>query len=268
MTNTGGFNARDAAQYEQVMGRWSRRMAPLLVDFADIPAARAVLDVGCGTGSLLFELARNPGRTRVAGLDPAAIYVEAVRARLTDPRIDVTLGDARAMPFEDASFDAVLSQLVLQFIPETGAALAEMRRVTRPGGTIAATVWNSYGGMPHQRMFWDIACLLDPNAIAVRDHTYFRPMTRKGDLTLAMQAAGLLDVVESSVTIWMDFASFEDMWAPIAGGEGTLGKYVTAMEEGARSRLREALRASYLSGQPDGERNFACTAHAAKATVP
>lgn len=268
MGNTGGFNARDAAQYEQVMGRWSRRMAPLLVDFAQIDAAREVLDLGCGTGSLLFELARTPGRTRVAGLDPAAIYVDAVRARITDPRIDVTLGDARALPFADASFDAVLSQLVLQFIPETDQALREAKRVTRPGGTIAATVWNSYGGMPHQRMFWDIACLLDPNAAAVRNHTYFRPMTRKGDLALAMQAVGLQDVVESSITIWMDFSCFQDMWAPIEAGEGTLGKYVTALDDAARQRLRTALHASYCSGQPDGERNFACTAHVAKAIAP
>jgi SAM-dependent methyltransferase len=262
------FNARNAAEYERSMGRWSRRMAPGLIAFAELGAAREVLDVGCGTGSLLFTLAGNPDFTWIAGIDAAEVYVAAAREKSTDKRIDIRHGDASAMPYDTASFDAALSQLVLQFVPEPEKALAEMRRVVRPGGVVAAAVWNSYGGMPHQRMFWDIAAMLDPNAAQQRNVNFFRPMTRRGDLGGAMRSVGLAEVVESSITIWMDFAEFADFWGPIAGGEGTLGKYVLSLSANEADRLREALRDSYCSGQPDGERNFACTAQVARGIVP
>jgi len=264
---TSNFNARNAAEYERSMGRWSRRMAPGLIAFAQIGDARAVLDVGCGTGSLLFTLAENPDFSRIAGIDAAEVYVAAAQARAHDPRIDLRHGDAAAMPYETASFDAALSQLVLQFVPAPQAALAQMARVVRPGGVVAAAVWNSYGGMPHQRMFWDIAAMLDPRAAAERDRNFFRPMTRRGDLGSAMQAVGLANVVESSVTIWMDFADFADFWGPIAGGEGTLGKYALSLTAEEAARLEAALRQSYCAGQPDGERNFACTAQVARGIV-
>ncbi len=243
-------------------------MAPGLIAFADIGDARTVLDVGCGTGSLLFTLAENPSFTRIAGIDAAEVYVAAAQAQNTDKRVEIGHGDASAMPYGSASFDAALSQLVLQFVPAPERALAEMARVVRTGGVVAAAVWNSYGGMPHQRMFWDIAAILDPAAALERNTNFFRPMTRRGDLGAAMQSVGLRDVVESSVTIWMDFADFADYWEPIASGEGTLGKYVSALSPDASMRLREALRESYCSGLPDGERNFACTAQVARALVP
>jgi ubiquinone/menaquinone biosynthesis C-methylase UbiE len=259
------FNARNAAAYEMSMGRWSRRMAPLLIEFARIGHAASVLDVGCGTGSLLFELARNPALAQIAGIDAAEVYVAATEEKAAgDSRIAVRQGDAAALPYADASFDAALSQLVLQFVPDPGKALAEMRRVVRPGGAVAASVWNSFGGMPHQRMFWDIAVQLDPTAAKQRNDAWFRPMTHRGDLGRAMAQAGLSDVVESSLTIWMDFADFADYWQPLEGGEGTLGKYVGTLAPDARDRLKAALRDSYLSGQPDGERNFACTAQVAR----
>ncbi|MDR3525174.1 MAG: class I SAM-dependent methyltransferase [Acetobacteraceae bacterium] len=262
------FNARNAAEYERSMGRWSRRMAPLLVAFADIGAAASVLDVGCGTGSLLFELAKNPALTRIAGIDAADVYVAATTAKAEDARIDVRHGDAAAMPYGAGEFDAALSQLVLQFVPDPVQVFREMRRVTKPGGVVAAAVWNSYGGMPHQRMFWDIAAILDKAAVPIRNNTWVRPMTRRGDLSTAMAQAGLVDVVESALTIWMDFADFDDFWQPIAGGEGTLGKYALGLSAMEQDRLRDALRDSYCAGQPDGERSFACTAQVARAMIP
>jgi SAM-dependent methyltransferase len=262
------FNARDAANYERSMGRWSRRLAPGFLAFADIGAAASVLDVGCGTGSLLFTLAANTAHTRITGIDAADIYVAAARAKTNDPRIALHEGDACAMPFPDASFDAALSQLVLQFVPDADAALAEMRRVVRPGGTVAAAVWASGGGMPHQRMFWDTAAVLDPEAALLRGKTFTRPMTRPGDLATGLTRAGLADIAESSASIWMEFADFADFIGPIAGGEGTLGKYFTGLPDAQRTRFEAALRDAFLSGDADGPRAYACTAFIARGRVP
>jgi len=149
------FNARDAAVYERSMGRWSRRLAPGFAAFAGIGDAPLVLDVGCGTGSLVFELADNPAHRLLAGIDASEIYVaaaQAQQAQVRDARIQLQHGDACAMPYADDSFDAALSQLVLQFVPHPAEAVAEMRRVVRQGGIVAAAVWNSAGGMPHQRV--------------------------------------------------------------------------------------------------------------------
>lgn len=243
-------------------------MAPGFIAFADIGAASEVLDVGCGPGSLLFELARIPGLTGITGIDAAEIYIAAARATSQDPRITLRQGDACAMPFADAAFDAALSQLVLQFVPTPLQAVREMRRVVRPGGVVAAAVWNSGGGMPHQRMFWDIAAMLDPDAVIQRGKTYTRPMTRKGDLEDAFTGAGLENVTGSSVTIWMDFADFEDFWRPLADGEGTLGKYVTGLTEAACATFEHHVRTAYESGDRDGPRHFACTAFICRGIVP
>jgi len=161
-----------------------------------------------------------------------------------------------------------MSQLVLQFVPEPAAMAAELRRVVRPGGVVAAAVWNSAGGMPHQRLFWDTAAMLDPAAVKARAHTFSRPMTRKGDLAALFAAAGLEDIRESSASIWMDFADFADFWGPIAGGEGTLGKYVTSLPAERAAVLEGHLRTAFESGLPDGERNFGCTAYVCRGVVP
>ena len=249
------FNARDAAVYERSMGRWSRRLSPGFVAFAGLQGGR-VLDVGCGTGSLLLELAAGPAFTRIDGIDASAIYAAAAAAKFHDTRVVVQHADAYALPFPDYAFDAALSQLVLQFVPEPERAAAEMRRVVRPGGTIAACVWNSGGGMPHQRMFWDTAAVSDPEAARQRARTFSRPMTRRGDLARLFATIGLRDVAEDSITIWMDFDGFEDFWDPIAGGEGTLGRYVAALPPDQAATLRRRLEDAF----GPGPREFACTA--------
>jgi ubiquinone/menaquinone biosynthesis C-methylase UbiE len=204
------FVAADGDGYELQMGRWSRRLAPLFIDFAGITGAECILDVGCGTGNLSFDLARNPDIGRVCGLDFSPVYVEHAKRQNTDARLDFQVGDACALPFADASFDHALSMLVLQFIPRADLAVREMRRVTRPGGTVAAATWDARGGLVSHRMIFDTAAMLDRSGNERRARMYTRPMSRPGDLARAWRDAGLIDVVQDMRTIRMDFSSFAD----------------------------------------------------------
>lgn len=262
------LNARDADAYELSMGRWSRQMAPLLIDFAGIADGERILEVGCGTGSLTFALAEAADVAEIQGIDVSEVYLKEAQARNRDPRIVINQGDACNLAFPDASFDRALSQLVLQFIPDSRRALGEMRRVVRPGGTIAAAVWNTSGGQPHQRLFWDTAAMLDPAAAAARAKAFFRPMTQAGELRALWQGAGLVDIIEGTLTIQMDHPSFADFWEPIATGEGTLGKYVGSLSESDLARLQHHVREAYLSGEPDGRRVFCAVAWACRGRVP
>src|SRR5215208_852186 len=178
---------RNAEAYERFMGRWSRRLAPLLVRFGGLAAGERVLDVGCGTGSLALSLPGIADVASVTGVDLTPGFVEYASARNGDPRIGFQLGDARDLPFEDNSFDRAFSLLVLHFIPDAERAVAEMRRVVRPGGTVAAAVWDSYGGQPHIRMMWDVAATLDPWV----ERPLFRPMNAPDEMASAWQKLGL-----------------------------------------------------------------------------
>jgi len=262
------FMAADGDGYERQMGRWSRRLAPLIIDFAGIAGAGRVLDVGCGTGNLSLALAADPGIGSVVGLDFASVYVDHARRQTTDPRVSFQTGDACAMPFENGSFDHALSMLVLGFIPAADQAVREMRRVTRPGGTVAAASWDSRGGFVAFRMVWDTAAMLDPAANARRARMYARPLGRPGGLAQAWRAAGLNNVEDGMLTIRMDFPGFADFWAPCEGGDGPIAEYVATLDIAAKARLRDAVGLAYLDGDPDGPRSYAATAWVVKGTVP
>ncbi len=261
------FHARSAVAYEQLMGRWSQILARPFLEFTGLEPGERVLDVGCGTGSLTFMLPLVADVAHVSAIDYSEIYVEAARERNPDPRITIDRADACALPFSDAAFDRALALLVLHFIPETEQAVREMCRVVRPGGVVAAAVWDSYGGMPYQRMFWDTAVALDPSAAAARAESYFKPMTRPGEMRGLWTKVGLADVVETALTIRMDYQSFDDFWGPLAAGEGPLGKYVTALDEDKRAAFEQALRAAYEATQLDGPRSFAAVAWACRGVV-
>src|SRR5712672_2499882 len=149
------FNARDAEAYEQVMGRWSRKLADPFLDFAGDFTGQHVLDVGCGTGSLTFLLTGRTTVASIAAIDVAENYVSFARSSTTDPRIAFHCADAADLPFEPDRFDASLSLLALHLMSDPASGLREMVRVTRDGGTIASAVWDVRGGLPHARMFLD-----------------------------------------------------------------------------------------------------------------
>jgi hypothetical protein len=153
-------------------------------------------------------------------------------------------------------------------MPEADLAVAEMRRVVRPEGTVAAAVWETYGGMPSNRMFWDIAGVLDPDAIAQRSRMYFNPITQPGGLGALWRRLGLRDVSETILLVRMDYANFDDYWNPIASGEGSLGQYHARLTDAMRTTLRDRVRAAFLGGAPDGARSFVAVALACRGVVP
>ena len=265
MTASSTFAATDGAAYEQVMGRWSRRLAEPFLDFAG-PVAGDCLDLGCGTGSLTAAILRRAPATRVTGLDFSPEYVACAQARPDTAGAEFRVGDACELPFPERRFDRVLSLLMLHFVPRAPDAVAEMRRVTRPGGVAAATVWDARGGMIANRLFWDTAAMFDPAADRLRAQNYVRPMTRPGELAAAWRTAGFADVAEAYLTIRMEFAGFDDFWGPYLAGQGTA--YVAGLDPATRERLREHVRRAYLDGEGDGPRSYACSAWAVRGVAP
>jgi SAM-dependent methyltransferase len=262
MPGTSGF--QDADRYEQLMGRWSRRLAPSLIKLGGLSDGDRVLDMGCGTGSLIFALPDFANVASATGVDLTESYVAAARGRNTDPRFTFDVGDARALPYSDSSFDRAFSLLVLQFIPESRKAVEEMRRVVRPGGTISAAVWDGYGGQPNARIIWDIAGVLDPTL----ERPLFRPLNGPGEMEKLWLDLGLRDVEQASLLIHMELQSFEDYWVPIASGEGPQGQYVVGLPDENRDILREHLRRAYVANRPDGPRSMAAVAWACRGKLP
>jgi len=239
------FVASDGDGYELVMGRWSRRLARPFVEFAGTADGERVLDVGCGTGHLAFALAAMTQASDIVGVDLSDAYVRHAAEHNRDPRVSFQVGDACSLAFPDGSFDRVLSLLVLHFVPDTAKAVAEMRRVARPGGVVSAAVWDVRGSFLANRMFWDTAAVLDPRAQERRARNYTRPMTRPGELAAAWHAAGIENIEETVLRTRMEFDSFADYWAPYEGKDGPGAEYVgmlSASERTARGSGRKSCR--------------------------
>jgi SAM-dependent methyltransferase len=261
------YSANDGAAYERLMGRWSPLLAAELIAFAGCGEHEEVLDVGCGTGSLALLLAERGAARRILGIDVAPAYIAYAAARCADLRVGFRVGDAMALDLPDRSIDRAFSLLALNFMPAPERAIAEMRRVTRPGGTIAAAVWDFAGGLVYQRIFWDTAAALDPEAARARARHFASPLTRAGELGAAFAAAGLSGVREAALTIRMRYADFADYSEPIRNAQGPVGDYVKRLSEKRLAALREALRDAYCCGLPDGPRSMAATAWAAAGVV-
>ena len=261
------FISKGADGYDKYMGRWSRRLAPLFLDFAGVADGERIIDVGCGTGSLTLLIPDRANIAAIEAIDYEEQFVDALRQHNTDPRISARQGDACAIPFGDNLFDRALCMLVLHFVPTPDRAIAEMLRVVRPGGVVAATVWDTFGGMPSQRLFWDTICAIEPSAQERRNLSLVRPMTFPGEMKRAFLGAGLEQVTESVLTIRMDFANFEDYWVPLINGQGTLAAYLSQLPEGIPERVQNSVRHAYLAGQPDGPRSFTSVAWAVRGIV-
>jgi len=231
-----------ADDYDSFMGRYSRRLSPSFIRLAGVTAGQRVLDVGCGPGALTADLVDLIGPSSVAAVDPSASFVEAVRAR--QPGVDVRLASAEALPYEDAAFDAVLAQQVVHFLADPVAGLREMRRVARPGGTIAASVWDHAGGMGPLGLFWSVARELDAG---VEDESNL-PGARAGHLTELFEQAGLADVTETTLLADLEHATFDDWWDPFTRGVGPAGAYVKGLDEADQVALRDRCQATLGDG--------------------
>jgi SAM-dependent methyltransferase len=252
--------------YERFMGRWSRRLAPLLVKFASVDERDSVLDVGSGTGALAFAVADAIPSVRVTGVDPSRAYVRYAQAGAPSDRVRFFVGDAQALQFPDATFDRTLSLLVMNFIPDPAKALREMIRVTRSGGVVAAAVWDYGQGMEMLRAFWDEAVALDPS-IGVRDERNM-PLCRRDELSTLWRAHGLQHVEEQPIAIELSFASFDDYWSPFLGGQGPAGAYAVSLPETARVALQSKLRKRLLGEREEGAFTLQARAWAVKGAVP
>jgi ubiquinone/menaquinone biosynthesis C-methylase UbiE len=261
------YFASDGAAYELFLGRWTKRLSAPVLDFAEFPPEGALLDVGAGTGSMAFAMADRWPSWRILAIDIAEPYVAYAQsqARIAPPIFEA--GEAAQLRYDNDTFAGAAAQLVLNFVPQPERAMGEMRRVTRTGGRIAAAVWDFRGGLVYQRLFWDTAAGIDPQAGAARDRLFSAPLALPDALPKLFEEAGLAQIQRSSITIRMDYGGFDDYWQPLLGGQGPVGTYVTNLATGTRQRIEEAVRSAYCSGAPDGPRSMTATAWAVRGTV-
>jgi len=225
------------AAYGRFMGRYSVPLGPLLADLAGLTAGQRVLDVGCGPGALTAELVARLGSAAVAAVDPSEPFVDAARAR--HPGVDVRHAAAEHLPFEDASFDAALAQLVVHFMDDPVVGLGEMRRVSRRGGAVAACVWDHDGGGGPLSVFWEAARRLDPGVAGEAGLAG----ARQGHLGQLLRAAGLAEVEETALVVTVEHPSFEEWWEPFTLGVGPAGAHVAGLDADQRAGLRDQCRA-------------------------
>jgi SAM-dependent methyltransferase len=230
-----GFDV-GAEAYDRFMGRYSVGLAALMADLARVRAGQSALDVGCGPGALTGELVARLGPGAVTAVDPSSSFVAAALER--NPGVDVRVASAEDLPFDDHEFDAALAQLVVHFMANPVAGLHDMARVTRPGGAVAACVWDHAGGQGPLGVFWQAVHALDPDA---RDESDLAG-AREGHLAELFAAAGLEGIEQTLLAVRVEHPSFEEWWEPFTLGVGPAGAYVTGLADVERDRLRELCR--------------------------
>ncbi len=255
-SSTGSANDKEAqmfaraAGYERYMGRWSQRLVPAYLDFAGVREGQRVLDVGTGTGAVALGIEARTRSAEVVGIDVSEAFIAAAAKAAPSGRVRFEVGDAQALRFPDASFDQTMSLLVLNFVKDSSKAIAEMRRVTRPGGTMSSCVWDYDEGMQMARFFWDEAVALDPS-MAPKDQRNMK-FARRGELGDAWRKAGLTAVREQALVIDQHYASFDDYWLPFLEGAGAAGAFVAALTQERRREIESRLRKRMLGDRPDG----------------
>jgi SAM-dependent methyltransferase len=252
--------------YERFMGRWSLLVARDFIKSLGVGPAARWLDIGCGSGALARTALELASPAAVLGIDPSAGYVASARRLAADERAQFVQGDACALPCREGAFDAVVSGLVLNFIADPLLALTEMRRAARPGGVVAAYVWDYAEGMQMLRYFWDAAALADPEGGHLDEGERF-PICRPDALSQSFQSAGFEGVTVRPLVAAMTFRDFDDFWSPFLGGQGAAPHYFAGLPETQRIILKERL-ADSLPRSPGGEIRLTARAWAAHGLAP
>lgn len=230
----------DGDAYEHYIGRWSRPLGRSFVDWLAPATGLRWVDIGCGTGALSNTILERADPSEVIGIDPSEGFLQVARATLVDERAEFRVGDAQAVPLAAAQADVLVSGLVLNFVPDKERALGEMRRVVKPGGTVAAFVWDYAGEMQLIRHFWDAVGELFPDA-ADQDEGRQFPICKPEPLTDLFRGAELRRVQTAALDVPTVFADFDDYWSPFLRGQGPAGAQCVSLSEEDRERLRKHL---------------------------
>ncbi len=247
MTRASDDSWMTGAAYEAYMGRWSRQLARVFVEWLHPKSFAHWLEIGCGTGALTSAICDLCEPASVVACDPSEPFVEHARRNLPDARVSFVVAGADALPSRDDGFDAVVAGLVLNFLPEPGHAVASIRERLRPGGTAGAYVWDYAEGMEFLRYFWEEAVALDPRAAALDESRRFS-LAQAPALVSLFRAAGLAQVETALLDIPADFEDFDDFWKPFLRGTGPAPGYVMSLDLASRELLRERLRQRLLPG--------------------
>jgi SAM-dependent methyltransferase len=251
--------------YDRFMGRWSPLVAREFLDWLAIPPARSWLDVGCGTGSLTRLILEMYQPKEITAIDSSSGFVAHAQHSITAPSVHFKVGLAQALEVDSNSIDAVVSGLVLNFVPEPKDAILEMLRVTKPGGKIGIFLWDYADGMQMLRYFWDAAVELDRNAEEQDEGIRF-PICWEGQLESLAREAGLRQVEARAIEIETVFPDFDDYWQPFLDKVGAAPHYVMSLDQKARRRLEDRLRGLLPLGE-DGSISLTARAWAVKGTV-
>lgn len=261
-------NWTDPDAYETFMGRWSEQLARPFLSFADIAPGSRVLDVACGTGVLTKAVAETGAH--VIGIDASEGYLAGARRHRSHPNIAYELGDIRRMRFDNDAFDAAVSTLALDLLPkpEIEQVVAEMRRVTRPGGVVASGVHEFFGGMPAFDLVLHTGAVLDAGLAALRSTRAGRRHLWANGQAELWRRMGLGNVTEVPVVIDCEYPSFSDYWATFTSGPGSITAPLMELSEDVRGTIERHVRAGYLAGLPDGARSFPMMFRVVRGVVP
>ncbi|MDM0114980.1 methyltransferase domain-containing protein [Variovorax sp. J22R133] len=251
--------------YEPYVGRWSRKVATQFLAWLELAPDLEWLDVGCGTGALTETILLEAKPASVVAVDPSRGFVQYAQENIPDPRASFEGGDAQKLALDSDSFDVAVGGLMLNFVPQPALAAAEMARVVKPGGTVAAYVWDYAGRMQLMRHFWEAAVELNPGARELDEGSRF-PLCQPAALEQLLVDAGMDNVELRAIDIATPFSDFDDYWSPFLGGQGSAPTYVMSLNEGQRTMLRERLRQT-LPQRADGAIELSARAWAVRATV-
>ena len=251
--------------YEKFMGRWSTLVAQRFLSWLAIPPARSWLDVGCGTGTLTKLILETYQPKEIISIDPSSDFISHAQRSITNPSAHFKVGTAESLDLDASSIDAVVSGLVLNFVPQPKVAMAEMLRALQPGGKIGIFVWDYARGMQMLRYFWDAAVELDATAAKFDEGIRF-PLCQEGQLESLFQTAGLRQVEATAIEVKTIFQNFDDYWQPFLGNVGPAPGYAMSLSQKDRQILEDKLRKSLPIGH-DGSISLIARAWAVKGTA-